>query len=236
MTVWPPTVSVPVRELADEFADTEIVTVPANKPFLTLQGLGSSPSATVIVNNHWAGGGFPGGSATMFVNAPNSTLTNLTVSNDFDESTQTSGQQAVALLQLLGAVDADRKLTPHGGHMAALPVHPRLAHMLIEARRLGETGLAAEIAALLSDRDIARRSAARQGGPPSLPDADIRLRIEALRRGRGTPALAVDSGALHRARAEAAEWRKRLHASSGGSEDDVLAVRGRRHLVLARQQ
>lgn len=29
VTVWPPTLSVPVRELADEFADTEIVTVPA---------------------------------------------------------------------------------------------------------------------------------------------------------------------------------------------------------------
>ena len=130
-------------------------------------------------------------------------------------------QQAVGLLRLLGAVDADGKITPHGGRMAALPVHPRLAHMLIEARRLGETGLAAEIAALLSDRDIARRSAARTGGPPPLPDADIRLRIEALRRGRGTPGLEVDPGALHRARAEVAEWRKRLHASSRGSEDDA---------------
>ena len=34
MTVWPPTVSVPVRELADELADTEIATVPAPVPEL----------------------------------------------------------------------------------------------------------------------------------------------------------------------------------------------------------
>ena len=128
-------------------------------------------------------------------------------------------RQAVGLLQLLGGLDRDGKITPHGGRMAALPVHPRLAHMLIEAHRLGETGLAAEIAALLADRDIARRSAAPAGGSPSLPDADIRLRIEALRRGRGAPGFEVDSGALHRARAEATEWRKRLHALSGGSED-----------------
>jgi len=40
VTVCPPTVSVPVRELADEFADTEIVTVPA--PVIEL------PPVTVI--------------------------------------------------------------------------------------------------------------------------------------------------------------------------------------------
>ncbi|MER7281012.1 pectinesterase family protein [Dactylosporangium sp. NPDC000244] len=83
----------------------EIVTIPANKPYITLQGLGSSPGNTTIVYNHWAGGGFPGGSATMFVNGHDSVLTNLTVSNDFDESTQTSGQQAVAL-----QLDADRSI------------------------------------------------------------------------------------------------------------------------------
>ncbi|WP_426512867.1 pectinesterase family protein [Dactylosporangium sp. McL0621] len=83
----------------------EIVTIPANKPYITLQGLGSAPASTVIVFNHWAGGGFPGGSATMFVNGHDSVLTNLTVSNDFDESTQTSGQQAVAL-----QLDADRSI------------------------------------------------------------------------------------------------------------------------------
>jgi len=40
VTVCPPTVSVPVRELADELADTEIMTVPAPVPEL--------PPVTVI--------------------------------------------------------------------------------------------------------------------------------------------------------------------------------------------
>nr|WP_216377811.1 pectinesterase family protein [Streptomyces asoensis] len=75
----------------------EIVTIPSNKPYITLRGLGSSSSATVIVNNHSAGGYGTSGSATMFANGHDFTATNLTVSNDFDESTTTSGQQAVAL-------------------------------------------------------------------------------------------------------------------------------------------
>ncbi|HVQ93119.1 MAG TPA: pectinesterase family protein [Mycobacteriales bacterium] len=78
----------------------EIVTVPANKPFVTLQGLGSSPSAVLIVNNHWSGNsGGTFNSASVFVNGHDFVATNLTFSNDFDEnSVDTGGQnQAVAL-------------------------------------------------------------------------------------------------------------------------------------------
>jgi pectinesterase len=77
----------------------EIVTVPANKPFVTLQGLGSSPSAVLIVNNHWAGNFGTFNSASVFVNGHDFVATNLTFSNDFDEnSVDTGGQnQAVAL-------------------------------------------------------------------------------------------------------------------------------------------
>lgn len=76
----------------------EIVTVPANKPLITLQGLGSSPSQVVIVNNHSAyhnGGTF--NSATVFVYGHDFVATNLTMSNDFDESSVPSDQQALAL-------------------------------------------------------------------------------------------------------------------------------------------
>jgi pectate lyase len=76
----------------------EIVTVPANKPMITLQGLGSAPSQVLIVNNHSAyhnGGTF--NSATAFVHGRDFVATNLTISNDFDESSVPSGQQALAL-------------------------------------------------------------------------------------------------------------------------------------------
>jgi pectinesterase len=76
----------------------EIVTVPADKPMITLQGLGSAASQVLIVNNHSAyhnGGTF--NSATAFVYGRDFVATNLTISNDFDESTTPSGHQAVAL-------------------------------------------------------------------------------------------------------------------------------------------
>ncbi|NUS14120.1 MAG: pectin esterase [Streptomyces sp.] len=81
----------------------EVVTVPANKPFITLQGLGSSASATVIVYNNYAGAVGTSNSASVFVNGHDFAAANLTISNDLDESTVTSGAQAVAL-----SVSADR--------------------------------------------------------------------------------------------------------------------------------
>src|SRR6266498_823184 len=83
----------------------EIVTVPANKPFITLQGLGSSPSNVLVVNNHSAYTYGTFNSATVFVYGHDFTATNLTISNDFDESSTPSGQQAVAL-----HLNADRAL------------------------------------------------------------------------------------------------------------------------------
>ncbi|MBO4274396.1 pectinesterase family protein, partial [Microbispora triticiradicis] len=75
----------------------EIVTIPANKPYITLQGLGSSARDVLIVNNHAAGAYGTFNSATAFVNGHDSALTNLTVSNDYVEDGSTVNQQAVAL-------------------------------------------------------------------------------------------------------------------------------------------
>jgi len=71
--------------------------------------------------------------------------------------------EARALLETLGALRQGR-ITDHGRAMAALPVHPRLAHMLLVA---GPD--AAPLAALLSDRDPIRDA------PP-----DLGLRLQAL--------------------------------------------------------
>ncbi|WP_220499106.1 pectinesterase family protein [Microbispora sp. H10949] len=75
----------------------EIVTIPANKPYITLQGLGTSARDVLIVNNHAAGAYGTFNSATAFVNGHDSALTNLTVSNDYVEDGSTVNQQAVAL-------------------------------------------------------------------------------------------------------------------------------------------
>jgi pectin methylesterase-like acyl-CoA thioesterase len=70
----------------------EIVTIPAGKPYVTLRGLGSAASQTVIVNNHSSAGGWgTSGSATVFVNGADFAAANLTMANDYGE-----GSQAVA--------------------------------------------------------------------------------------------------------------------------------------------
>jgi ATP-dependent helicase HrpB len=73
----------------------------------------------------------------------------------------------------LGALDDDGKITAHGRHMADLPLHPRLAHMILAACKEKTGRLACETAAILSERDplhfIGREH-----------DADLRLRLDAL--------------------------------------------------------
>ncbi len=80
--------------------------------------------------------------------------------------------QARELLQELGALDERGRITAHGKTMAELPIHPRLAHMLINGHGRGHGKEAALIAALLSERDIFRGERARA-------DRDLRSRLEA---------------------------------------------------------
>ena len=82
-----------------------VVTIPANKPYITLAGTGTSAGQVVIVEGHAAGqtnpsGGTYGtsGSATVFILANDTTAKNLTMSNDFNEAANNlSAEQAVAL-------------------------------------------------------------------------------------------------------------------------------------------
>ncbi|WP_439544960.1 ATP-dependent helicase HrpB [Sandarakinorhabdus sp.] len=61
-------------------------------------------------------------------------------------------------LQMLGALDEDGRVTAHGEAMAALPLAPELAHMLIRAARDGNGLLAARMAVLLGERGLGGRS------------------------------------------------------------------------------
>ena len=82
----------------------EVVTIPANKPFITM--VGESAEGTVITYDNYSGkerlvvGGTYGtsGSATMFVNGTDFTARDLTIENSFDESSvDVANKQAVAL-------------------------------------------------------------------------------------------------------------------------------------------
>ena len=76
--------------------------------------------------------------------------------------------QARQLLQLLGALDEDGRITPHGKRLASLPCHPRIAQMLLLCHTQEQRQLACDIAAILEEKDPL-------GAP--LNDADIRSRL-----------------------------------------------------------
>ncbi|MFL0684395.1 MAG: ATP-dependent helicase HrpB [Algoriphagus aquaeductus] len=78
--------------------------------------------------------------------------------------------------KVLEAIDAveDGKLTLHGKEIHQLPVHPRIAHMLIFAKRMNQLALATDIAAVLEERDPL----------PAEAGVDLNLRIDALRKFR----------------------------------------------------
>ncbi len=86
--------------------------------------------------------------------------------------------QASRLLQLLQAIDAEQRITPHGRKLAAIPCHPRIAQMLLSADNSSLKALGADIAALLEERDPMASGSSREWS------ADINIRIEELRRYR----------------------------------------------------
>ena len=77
--------------------------------------------------------------------------------------------QAQDLLRRLEALDHENRITAMGREMVRLPLHPRLAHMVVKGRSV----LAADLAALLSERD----------GLPRDVGVDIAARLAQLRGG-----------------------------------------------------
>ncbi|MBJ6723084.1 ATP-dependent helicase HrpB [Geomonas sp. Red875] len=109
--------------------------------------------------------------------------------------------EAKALLTQLGALEPRGALTPLGKRMAALPMHPRLAALLVAGEAIEEGSLACTLAALLSERDLV------PAGGGALSDSDLVDRMEALAR------KAEGSKAVERA----ATYFRRALGMTGGS-------------------
>src|SRR5512139_630704 len=86
------------------------------------------------------------------------------------------------LLMDLGALDPEGSVTPVGRSMARLPLHPRLGRLLQTAAELGCPCLGADLAAILSERDILRREA--PGFMPHGEGSDLGGRLDLLRQWR----------------------------------------------------
>ncbi len=127
--------------------------------------------------------------------------------------------QARELLRQLGALNAQGILTPHGRRLAHVTVHPRLAHMMVTAVPLGWGTPACDLAALLSERDIL------QGGP-GWRNADLRIRIEALRGTRDHLAGAtINRAGCERVRRASEQWRRQLQLKpTGGDSTEHIGI------------
>lgn len=62
-------------------------------------------------------------------------------------------RQAEELLLSLGATDEEGRITTRGKILSQFPAHPRIAHLLLEAKAEGQGVLAAKLAAILEEKD-----------------------------------------------------------------------------------
>jgi len=137
--------------------------------------------------------------------------------------------EASALLITLGAIDDTGRITEEGRQLRRLPLPPRLARMVIDAARLGQGALAAEIATLVGERGL--------GGD----DIDMRERLAALRRDRSPRARdarhmaarwaevaavpsPVHGGGIERGRPPPGSLRDPTSPASGGGEASIGAL------------
>ena len=111
-------------------------------------------------------------------------------------------EEARRRLKTLGAIDEEGRVTEHGRAIADLPLEPRLAHMLLDAKNRGFAAAAADVAVLLTERGL--------GGN----DVDVEVRRRRWRSDKSQRASA--------ARNLASRWRQRVQAVGGdAAEHDI---------------
>lgn len=126
--------------------------------------------------------------------------------------------QAGSLLRDLGALDDDGHITRRGKAMAALPLHPRLARMMLSGQASNQAALAADVAALISERDLLRGSSRR--------GADLAVRWQVLNAYRGAAhGVDIDRSACAQVERAAEQYRRLLsNAKAAGADSDAIGA------------
>ncbi|WP_051548208.1 ATP-dependent helicase HrpB [Sneathiella glossodoripedis] len=112
--------------------------------------------------------------------------------------------QGREVLRSLGALDKTDKITKLGSRIVNLPLHPRLASMIVKCEFSDDLALACDMAALLSERDILPKN--RDGS-----NADLRKRLQLLENARSQSARNPALGAVLK---NSADIRKRFRVNS----------------------
>jgi ATP-dependent helicase HrpB len=105
--------------------------------------------------------------------------------------------EAIALLKSLDVLDASGRITSDGKALARLPLHPRLAHMVVAAATEDDARTAAELAVLIGERGL------------GCDGTDLAHRLDRFRTDRSKRA--------DDARALARRWANLAGGSSGGN-------------------
>jgi ATP-dependent helicase HrpB len=127
------------------------------------------------------------------------------------------------LLTKLGAIDGLGALTDTGRRMLDLPLHPRLARMVVDADP-DDRWLACVLAAVVDERDPFR---SRSG---ETPPADLSLRVEAV---GGIHSQWADRRAVERLRVRASDLARRVGADRRNPEARAVSQRSGAVLALA---
>ncbi len=148
-------------------------------------------------------------------------------------------ERSLRLLVDLGALDVRGGLTETGRRMARLPLHPRLARLLVAGHAAGATRRTAFMAALLSERDVVHRpSAGRPVVAAVSSPSDVLDRLEAVESfaatGYGECALGPVHGertrhVLRMGREIVRAAERRLGKSKDGGDDDETLLRALLH-------
>ena len=120
-----------------------------------------------------------------------------------DPPPQAAWSEARSLLVELGAIDGDGRITDEGRALRQLPLPPRIARMVVDAAACGAAQVAADIAAVLTERGL--------GGN----DVDLTHRLDNLRRDRSRRA--------QDARAMAKRWAQVASSSVKESKEQSLS-------------
>lgn len=117
--------------------------------------------------------------------------------------------RASRLLQMLDAVDNEGNITEIGKMLSKMPCHPRISKMLVAAKNDRMKALAADIAAVLEERDPLSSSE---------NDADINTRIALLRKARKNNS----DGKWNRIILIANEYLRLAHVRSDNEQPDAF--------------
>ena len=138
-----------------------------------------------------------------------------------DQPPQRTWEEARTLLSLLGAIDHAGRITDTGKAMVRLPLHPRLARMVVAAAAGPNAALACVVASLLEERDVF-------GGRPNERPTSLADRV-ALVTDRGRHHPLADGRAIGTVRRRADELMRRAGlrgATTGHVPDDITDALG----------